>query len=162
MKKTIAVVGRDGVLPDEVKQMAEKIGEDIASAGAVLICGGRGGVMEASCRGAKKHGGVTVGLLPSLDSSDANEYIDIALTTGLGYARNTLVASSADAVIAVNGSTGTLSEIAMALNFGKKVVAVKGSGGVADYLLNTQKQDTLLEKIVGADCSNAVSEALKK
>ncbi len=90
----------------------------------VLICGGLGGVMEAACRGARESGGTTVGILPGTDRSAANPYVDIAIPTGLGEARNAIVARSADALIAIGGAYGTLSEIAFALKAGKRVVGL--------------------------------------
>ncbi len=159
--KRISVIGVDADLPDEVRAMAERVGADIASSGCVLICGGRGGVMEAACKGAKDKGGVTVGILPSSDGSDANPFVDVVIPTGLGYMRNSLVVSSADAVIAVNGSTGTLSEICMALNYGKPVVAVKGSGGVSDTVKDAFPGDRRIQRIVVASAEDAASKALE-
>src|SRR5919199_2439349 len=89
-----------------------------------VVCGGLGGVMEAACRGAKSAGGMTVGILPSGSRADANDYVDIALATGLGEARNALVVRAVDVLIAVGGEYGTLSEIALALKAGKPVVGV--------------------------------------
>ncbi len=105
--------------------LAEEVGREIARRGAVLICGGRGGVMEAACRGARSAGGTTVGILPGTDRSQANPYVDIPIVTGLGEARNALVVRSADAVIAVSGGYGTLSEIALALKMGRPVVGLQ-------------------------------------
>ncbi len=90
----------------------------------MLVCGGLGGAMESACRGAKQAGGLTVGLLPGSDRSDANPFVDVALPTGLGEARNALVVGAADAVIAVGKGYGTLSEIALALKAGKRVVGL--------------------------------------
>jgi uncharacterized protein (TIGR00725 family) len=90
----------------------------------VVVCGGLGGVMEAACRGAKEAGGQTVGILPGSDRAAANEFVDVAIPTGLGEARNALVVRAADALIAVGGGYGTLSEIALALKAGKRVVGV--------------------------------------
>jgi uncharacterized protein (TIGR00725 family) len=104
--------------------VAEKVGREIARRGAVLICGGRGGVMEAACRGARSAGGTTVGILPGTDRGQANAYVDVPIVTGLGEARNVLVVRSADAVIAVSGGYGTLSEIALALKMGRPVVGL--------------------------------------
>ena len=159
--KRIAVIGVDADLPDAVEAMAEQIGADIADTGFALVCGGRSGVMEAACRGAKNKGGLTVGILPSQDGSDANPYVDVIVPTGIGYARNSIVVSSADAVIAVNGSTGTLSEIAMALNYQKPVIVVKGSGGVADRVKDAFPDDERIQLIVEAEPSAAVEKALE-
>jgi hypothetical protein len=100
------------------------VGRALAEAGAVLVCGGLGGVMEAACRGAQEAGGTTVGILPGHDRADANPYVDVAVATGLGEARNALVVRAADALIAVGGEYGTLSEIALALKAGKPVVGI--------------------------------------
>jgi uncharacterized protein (TIGR00725 family) len=90
----------------------------------VLVTGGLGGVMEAACRGARKAGGTTIGILPGTDRSAANPHVSVAIATGLGEARNALVVRSADAVIAIGGAYGTLSEIAFALKAGKRVVGL--------------------------------------
>ena len=103
---------------------AEAVGRALAEAGAVVICGGLGGVMEAACRGAKEAGGTTVGILPGHDRSAANPYVDVAIATGFGEARNALVVRAADALIAVGGEYGTLSEIALAVKAGKPVVGL--------------------------------------
>ncbi|MCM8832010.1 MAG: TIGR00725 family protein [Candidatus Omnitrophica bacterium] len=104
--------------------IAKKLGNLIAKEGWILICGGREGVMEAVCFGVKQAGGLSVGILPSYDGSDANKYVDIKIPTGLGYARNILVVRAADVVVAIGGSWGTLSEIAFALNEGKIVLGI--------------------------------------
>lgn len=97
-------------------ELAEAVGRELAGRGATLVCGGLGGVMEAACRGAKSAGGTTVGVLPGEDRNTANPYVDIPIVTGMGSARNVIVVRSSHAVIAVDGSYGTLSEIAFALN----------------------------------------------
>ena len=125
-KKThIAVIGA-GVATDDEIRIAEEVGAIIARRDAVLICGGLGGVMEAAARGAKNEGGTTIGILPGHDRRAANSCIDISIATGMGHARNVIVVSSADAVIAVGGRAGTLSEIAHALIQGKTVVSLGG------------------------------------
>jgi uncharacterized protein (TIGR00725 family) len=100
------------------------VGRLLAERGAVLVCGGLGGTMEAACRGAKQAGGTTVGLLPGESRSDANRFVDVAIPTGLGEARNALVVRASDVVVAVGGGYGTLSEIALALRAGKRVVGL--------------------------------------
>jgi uncharacterized protein (TIGR00725 family) len=100
------------------------VGRLLAERGAMVVCGGLGGTMEAACRGARAAGGTTLGLLPGLDRSDANPFVSVAVPTGLGEARNALVVRAADAVIALGGGYGTLSEIALALKAGKRVVGV--------------------------------------
>jgi uncharacterized protein (TIGR00725 family) len=109
----------------EVVVAAEAVGRALAARGAVVVCGGLGGAMEAACRGAKEAGGTTVGLLPGLDRRDANPYVDVAVPTGLGEARNALVVRTADALVAVGGGYGTLSEIGLALRTGKRVVGLR-------------------------------------
>ena len=108
----------------EVAAAAEAVGRGLAGRGVVVVCGGLGGAMEAACRGAKAAGGVTVGLLPGGDREAANPFVDVAVATGLGEGRNVLVVRAADVVIAVGGGHGTLSEIALALRAGKRVVGV--------------------------------------
>ena len=117
----ISVVGGDRA-PQEALALAEEVGRRIAIRGCTLVCGGRGGVMEAACRGAQAEGGHTIGILPTADSRSANPYVEFPIATGMGYARNAVVVLSGDAVIAIDGSYGTLSEIAYALNFGKPIV----------------------------------------
>lgn len=103
---------------------AETVGRALADAGAVVVCGGLGGVMAAACRGAKAGGGTTIGILPGDDRTAANAWVDLAVATGLGEARNAVVARAADAVVAVAGGYGTLSEIALALKLGRPVVGL--------------------------------------
>jgi uncharacterized protein (TIGR00725 family) len=119
----VAVVGPGDASADE-RQQAEAVGRGLGGRGAVLVCGGLGGAMEAACRGAKEAGGTTVGILPGRERSAANPWVDVAVPTGLGEARNALVVRAADALIAVAGGYGTLSEIALALKGGKPVTGV--------------------------------------
>jgi uncharacterized protein (TIGR00725 family) len=103
---------------------AEAVGRALVEGGAVLVCGGRGGVMEAACRGAKSAGGLTIGILPGASRREANPYVDIPIVTGLGEERNAIITRTAQAVVAVGGSYGTLSEIVFALAFGVPVVGL--------------------------------------
>ena len=103
---------------------ADEVGRLVAEAGGVVVCGGLGGVMEAACRGARSAGGVTVGLLPSDERRTANPFVSVAIPTGLGELRNGLVVRAADAIIAVGGAYGTLSEVALALKLGRPVVGL--------------------------------------
>jgi len=119
----IAVIGGSKATPEEAVA-AEAVGRALAEGGAVLVCGGRGGVMEAACRGAKSAGGLTIAILPGADRSEANPFVDVSIVTGIGLARNAIVARTAQAAIAVGGSYGTLSEIAYALMFGVPVVGL--------------------------------------
>ena len=113
-KKIIAVIGGSEPSAEEAR-LAEEVGRELAKQGAILVCGGLGGVMEAACRGASLEGGVTIGILPGDSPKTANPYVQIPIVTGMGYARNVSVVKSAQAVIAIGGSYGTLSEIAHAL-----------------------------------------------
>src|ERR687885_1958302 len=120
----IAIAGPGEAAPWEL-EAAEEAGAAVAEAGCGLVCGGLGGVMEAACRGARSRGGLTVGFLPGLDRDDANGWVIAALPTGLGEGRNVLVVRAADAVVAIGGGWGTLSEIALALKAGRPVVGVR-------------------------------------
>jgi uncharacterized protein (TIGR00725 family) len=110
---------------EEILRDAEEIGRGIAERGAVLVCGGRTGVMEAASKGASEAGGTVVGVLPTLSPEDANPYISFAVATGIGEARNLAVVASGAAVIAVGGEWGTLSEIAYARKIGRPVIAIQ-------------------------------------
>jgi uncharacterized protein (TIGR00725 family) len=150
----IAVVG-PGRADAREAAWAEEAGAAIADAGAVLVCGGLGGVMEAGCRGARSRGGVTVGLLPGADREDANGWVLLAIPTGLGEARNALIVRSADAVVAIGGAWGTLSEIALAMKAAKPVIGLEtwelGRAGVP------------VEGVIRADdAASAVEEALAR
>jgi hypothetical protein len=119
----IAVSG-GGEADDEACLLAEQVGRELARRGAVVVTGGLGGAMAAACRGAKDGAGTTIGILPSDDRADANPWVDVAVPTGLGEGRNALVVRAADAVVAVAGEFGTLSEIALALRLGKPVIGL--------------------------------------
>jgi uncharacterized protein (TIGR00725 family) len=121
--KFIAVIGNSKASAQEIK-LAEEIGREIAQNGAILVCGGLDGVMEAACRGAVSEDGLTVGILPGTSRNDANQYVKIPIVTGIGYARNIVVVKSAQAVIAVGGGYGTLTEIGYALKNGIPVVGI--------------------------------------
>ena len=120
----VSVIGA-GAANGETIALAERVGRELAERGAVVVCGGLGGVMEAVCRGAKSAGGATIGILPGNDPSDANRWVDFPICTGMGYARNVIVVKSGRAVIAVDGAFGTLSEIGHALGDGIPVVGLE-------------------------------------
>ncbi len=119
----IAVVG-SGQCTDEVKAVAHEVGRLIAKAGAILVCGGLGGVMDGAAEGAKSAGGMTVGILPDHIRMGASRFLDVSIPSGMGEMRNALVVRAADALIAVHGEFGTLSEIALAMKTGKPVVGL--------------------------------------
>jgi uncharacterized protein (TIGR00725 family) len=150
----IAIAGPGSAEAPEL-EAAEEAGAAVAEAGAGLVCGGLGGVMEAACRGARSRGGLTVGLLPGSDREAANGWVVVAVPTGLGEARNALVVRAADAVVAIGGGWGTLSEIALALKTGVPVVGV----GTWEPAI----AGTVPEGIIAADGPReAVAEALAR
>ena len=148
----------------KILELAERIGEEIAKRGVALLCGGLGGIMEAACRGAKKQDGLTIGILPADAKENANQYVDIALPTGLGYARNFLVAKGGDGVIAIDGSAGTLSEIAIAWFSDKPVVALAPSGGWAGELagkrIDSRRSDVIHSASTPEEAVSAIFKAL--
>jgi len=122
-RRVLTVIGA-GDAPRPVCKLAFELGREIARRGAVLVNGGRAGVMESAAAGARKQGGHTIGILPGYDRSAANRHVEFAIATGIGEARNAVIVASADAVIALPGEGGTLAEIGFALKFGKPVVAL--------------------------------------
>ena len=132
----------------------ERLGRRLGEAGAVVVCGGGGGVMEAVCRGARAAGGTTVGLLPGLDRGDANPHLSVSVPTGLGQGRNLLLVRSSDALVAVGGGFGTLSEIALALRTGVPVV------GLATWSLQLEAKPVEAFPVAG-DADTAARLALE-
>lgn len=122
-RPVVAVIGGAVCTPQQA-DWAAAVGRGIAERGAVVICGGRGGVMEAACRGAKTGGGLTIGVLPGTSREAANPHVDVVIASGVGEARNAIIINSADAAIAVGGEYGTLSEIAFALKRGLPVAGL--------------------------------------
>ena len=150
----VSVIGAGDASP-ESEALAEAVGRGLAERGAVLVCGGLGGVMAAACRGAKSAGGTTIGILPGSDSDAANPWVDIPIPTGLGYARNTVVIKTGDAVIAVSGAFGTLSEIGHALADGKTVVGLhtwelSRTGDVDRSIVRVESAEDAVEKALAA------------
>ena len=121
--KRIGIIGA-GLGEQPLLDMAEKVGKAVAERGAILYCGGLGGVMEAAAKGAYEAGGLTVGILPGPKAGDANPYIKVPVVTGMGHARNVILVRSCQVLIAISGSHGTLSEIALALKMWKPVVGL--------------------------------------
>ncbi len=147
-KITISVIGGSSISA-KTEDLAESIGKLIAELDCILVCGGLGGAMEAAAKGAKKAGGLTIGILPGKEKEDANPYIDIALPTTIGYARNTIVAASADIVIALPGSYGTNSEICYALVYGRPVIDL-GNWNIEGMInvKNIEEAQLRLKKII--------------
>ncbi len=123
MSTIIGVIGTSEASNEEYKT-AEEVGREIARRKGILLCGGLGGVMEASCRGAKSEGGLTIGIIPGSSKKEANPYVDIPIVTGISEARNIIVVRSSNAIIAIGGSFGTLSEIAFALKLEIPVIGI--------------------------------------
>jgi uncharacterized protein (TIGR00725 family) len=148
----IAVIGDSSCSPEEAK-LAETVGELLAQRGATIVCGGLGGVMEAVCRGAKSKGGLTIGILPGENSSTANSWVDIPVVTGIGEARNSVVVKSAQAVIAISGGYGTLSEIAYALKSSIPVIglntwSLSRNGREDDSIIRVQSATEAVDKAI--------------
>ena len=119
----VSVIGGSSV-PDSVYEQARQVGQCLGTRGHDLVCGGRGGVMEAACRGAQEAGGHTIGILPGSDRTAGNPYVETPIATGMGNARNALVVLNGDATIAIDGASGTLSEIGLALDDGQSVAGL--------------------------------------
>lgn len=120
----VSVIG-GGRIGEDDTAIAYRVGRILGEADHTLVCGGRGGVMEVACRGAKEAGGRTIGILPGDSAADANEYVDVPIVTSMGNARNVLVVLNGEAVIAIDGAYGTLSEIAHALDFNRPVAGIR-------------------------------------
>lgn len=142
----IGIIG-SGDKKEKDKLPAEEVGKGLAEKNITIICGGLGGIMEASCRGAKSAKGLTIGILPGNSRKDANPYVDIAIPTGMGEARNLIIIRSCSCVIAIGGGYGTLSEIGFALKLGIPVVG-----------LNSWKIDGIIEAETATD---AVKKAIE-
>jgi uncharacterized protein (TIGR00725 family) len=153
----VGVIGA-GDCPDDVSRVAEEVGEKIAQAGAILVCGGLGGVMQAACKGAKRKGGTTVGILPGIEKADANPHVDYPIVTGLGEGRNLLVVRNSDVLIALPGEFGTLSEIALALKLGKPVVGLSSWNVSDDIIPATNAQEAVGIALKQARASKASHE----
>lgn len=125
VRGVIGVIGESTFSDPAHEQLAEDVGRLIATAGHILVCGGLTGVMEAACRGAKSAGGLTVGILPGPDRSEANPFVDVAIATNLGWMRNVAIVLTADALVAIGGGFGTLSEIGHALSYRKPVIGLR-------------------------------------
>lgn len=134
MRKTqISVIGynEDRCTPI-AKKIAYDVGKEIGLSQSILVCGGLGGVMESACKGAKDVGGVTVGIIPQDDFFFANKFCDIVIPTGIGFSRDFIVATSCDGIIVVGGGVGTLTELTVGYMLKKKMIAITGSGGIAE------------------------------
>src|SRR5512136_835823 len=161
MKKLISVCGSDGgdeKLTSYSLEVAEKVGILVAQRGGVIICGGREGIMQAVCRGAKKEGGITVGIMP-YEKNEANDFIDIAIPTGLGNVRNFLVSTTGDVTIAIGGRWGTFNEICFRMISEKPLILIKGTGGCVDEIINGNIMQGVENNFLIA---NSAEDAVKK
>lgn len=153
-KLIISVIGA-GQADADALALAEEVGRELARRGAIVVCGGLAGVMEAACRGAKSAGGTTIGILPGNDPASANPWVDIPICTGMGYARNVIVVKSGRAVIAISGAYGTLSEIGHALADGIPVIglgtwAIHRNGQPDNSIVLAQSPVDAVEKAIEA------------
>jgi len=147
---------------ESVYQLAYKVGLEVAKHDGILLSGGLGGVMEAASRGAKEGGSLVVGIIPQDDKASANSYCDVVIATGFGSARDFITAYSADVVIIVGGGAGTLIETAAAYQKRIPLIALRGSGGVADRLAGSYLDDRSIERVIGESSPEAaVSAAFK-
>jgi uncharacterized protein (TIGR00725 family) len=160
----IAVIGYNkDRCTEAASKAAYEVGSEIAKAGAVLVCGGLGGVMEQACRGAKENNGTTVGVIPQDDFSYANRYCDIVICSTIGFARDFIVAASADGIIAVGGGVGTLIELSAGYMMKKPMIAIKESGGTAaEYGGKFLDERKRVEIMVSEDSKQAVEIILDK
>src|ERR671931_1724877 len=157
-KFQIAVIGYNkDRCTEQSRNIAFEVGKEIALSGSVLICGGLGGVMEAACRGAKENDGLTIGIIPQEEFSFANKFCDIVICTGIGFARDFVVATSADGIIAIGGGVGTLIELGVGYMVNKTMVVISGSGGIADlYKSKFLDERKRVPIIVAEDAHSAV------
>jgi uncharacterized protein (TIGR00725 family) len=156
----ISVVGFDAdACTEDARKAAYRVGRAIAKEGGIVVCGGRGGVMEAASKGARDAGGHSMCIIPSADSNEANRYCEFVVATGLGKARNFVIAYSGDAMVVVGGGAGTLTEAAAAYEVAKPIVAVKGTGGVADEWAGRYLDDRRTRMILGG---SSPEDAVKK
>lgn len=152
----VAVCG-GGVYEEAAAATAEALGVELARRGAIVVCGGLGGVMEAVCRGVRSEGGLSVGFLPGTERAEANDFVDIALPTGVGEMRNMLLVRASDAVIAISGEFGTLSEVAFALRLGIPVVGID----TWEVTNKTRRDDPIIRAQDAPDAAAKVFECLE-
>jgi len=161
----VVVIG-DGRASRPTARLAEQIGAHVAQLGATLITGGRGGVMAAASRGARRAGGSVIGIVPSTALAEGNRWCSVVIPTGLGHARNVVTALAGDVVVAIGGGAGTLSEIAFAWIHGRPIIVVKGRGGWADALtrrgVDARRSSTITAVADAAGCAAALRTLLRR
>jgi len=161
MKKLISVCGSDvgdKSLSNYALKAAFEVGRLVAKRDGVIVCGGHGGIMEAACRGAKEENGITVGIMP-YENDNVNEYVDIAIPTDIGNARNIFVSRAGDVTIAIGGRWGTLSEISFRMISGKPLILIKGTGGCVDEIISGKVMQGIHSSFIVAD---SAEDAVKK
>jgi len=153
----IGVIGSGAELSPEVYEIAEKVGEELAKRNVILVCGGKGGVMEAVCKGCQKFSGLSIGILPSIQPSEANKFVKIKIPTNLGEDRNYLIIQSVQAAICISGSAGTRMEAEYALQYGIPLITLPITGGTAEEITE-EFPDRV---IIAEDAEDAVDKALR-
>lgn len=153
----IGVIGSGDVINNQTYQITEEVGEELAKRNAILICGGKAGVMEAVCKGCQKFSGVSIGILPNINPAEANKYVTIKIPTNLGENRNYIIIQSVQAAICISGSAGTRMEAEYALKQGIPLITLPGTGGTAKEI----SQEFPDRVIQAKDAKDAVEKALK-
>jgi uncharacterized protein (TIGR00725 family) len=148
LRVPVGVIGPREATPAQLAA-ATRVGRLLAECGLVVVCGGRQGVMQAACRGVAEAGGMSIGLLPGTDAAEANEFVGIAIATGIGEARNALIARASFALVCVGNSYGTLSEVALGRHFGKLVIGIEGAPEV-DGIIHAASPDEAVERVLAA------------
>ena len=163
MEKLIAVIGHDKHAKKAHLDIAEEVGKEIASRQGVLLCGGNdGGVPNAAAKGAKQNNGLTIGICPGSDLTNVSKFVDVPILTGIGFARNQILAFSADALISIGGGVGTFCEMAYGYAYSKPIVVVKGLRGMPEPFIGKYLDDKKKVKVIGvSNAKDAVALAFK-
>ena len=154
----IGVIGSGTELTQEIYRIAEEVGEELAKQNVILVCGGKGGVMEAACKGCENFSGISVGLLPSIQPSEANNFVKIKIPTNLGEDRNYIIIQSVQAAICISGSAGTRMEAEYALKCGIPLITIPNTGGTAKEITEEFPDQVIKAK----DAKDAVEKALQQ
>ncbi|MHA1974637.1 MAG: TIGR00725 family protein [Candidatus Hodarchaeales archaeon] len=160
----IGIIGDSKIRSQKQYDISYEIGAEIARHNVILLCGGRGGVMEAACKGSFDNNGITVGILPfDLKDPEINPYLTVQIPTMLSWTRNTIIPLASDAIIVCGGSSGTLSEISFTWLYKKPLICIEGIGGWSQELVNMRKQDSqdlIPEFVIASNGTDAVLKAL--
>lgn len=160
----IPIIGVCGasIIDSRIERLTENLGNLIADAGLFVVCGGKGGVMKAIAKGVRTSGGISIGIIPEDEKEYSNEYIDIIIPTGMGEARNAILVNTADIIVTISGSAGTLSEIALAWRSKKPIIALSTSGGWSEKLAGTQIDQSRVDSIIIAKTPEEVIQIIQK